>query len=186
MRNESKEAGIHRRNAGWHAMKTNCTMTDEDLADLLLDPHRVSSTVSSHVAACDRCQAELAEIAAAMALLDPWEAPDPSPYFMTRLGARLREEREAAPTGWFRRTWARLCAGFAYGPGLQARPLTAMVLTTVLLVGGGAYLGVTDWMQPAQPSSMAAAATVQDLQALDSNAQALDALAAISGNENGD
>ena len=33
---------------------------------------------------------------ATMALLDTWKAPEPSPYFMTRLGARLREERAGA------------------------------------------------------------------------------------------
>ena len=85
-----------------------------------------------------------------MKLLDAWEAPEPSPYFLTRLGARMREEREAAPAGWFAGAIARLRASVAYGPGLHVRPLAAMALTVMLLVGGGAYLGVTDWMQPAR------------------------------------
>jgi hypothetical protein len=51
-------------------------------------------------------------------------------------------------------------------------------------VGGGAYLGVTDWMQPAQPTPLAA--TVNDLQTLDSNAQVLDQMESLSGNESGD
>jgi hypothetical protein len=59
-----------------------------------------------------------------------------------------------------------------------------MALTVVLLVGGGAYLGVTDWMQPAQPTPLAA--TVNDLQTLDSNAQVLDQMESLSGNESGD
>jgi hypothetical protein len=58
-----------------------------------------------------------------------------------------------------------------------------MALTVALLVGGGAYLGVTDWMQPAQPSQ---AAVVNDLQTLDSNAQVLDQMESLSGNESGD
>ena len=82
----------------------------------------------------------------------PGKTPEPSPYFLTRLGARMREEREAAPAGWLAGAIARLRARIAYGPGLHARPLAAMALTVMLLVGGGTYLGVTDWMQPAQPS----------------------------------
>ena len=107
--------------------------------------------VQAHVAECDRCREELAELRATMALLDTWEAPEPSPYFMTRLDARMREEREAAPAGWPAGWIARLRARFAYGPAMHVRPLAAMALTVMLLLGGGAYLGVTDWDQPATP-----------------------------------
>jgi len=162
---------------------TNCKMTDDQLANLLLDTHRVPAKVQAHVAECGRCQAELAKLKAAMQLLDTWEAPEPSPYFLARLDAKMREERKAAPAGWLARQWARLRAGLAYGPGLHARPLAAMALTVALLVGGGAYLGVTDWMQPAQPSQ---AAVVNELQTLDSNAQVLDQMESLSGNESGD
>ena len=31
-----------------------------------------------------------------MALLDEWQAPEPSPYFDVRLNARLREERQSS------------------------------------------------------------------------------------------
>jgi hypothetical protein len=55
----------------------------------------------------------------------------------------------------------------------------------MLLVGGGAYLGVTDWMQPMQQPGPSAA-VVHDLQTLDSNAQVLDQLDALSTNSNGD
>jgi hypothetical protein len=117
-------------------------------------------------------------------MLDTWEAPEPSPYFLTRLGARMREEREAAPAGWLARRIARIRAIIAYGPGLHVRPLAAMALTVMLLLGGGTYLGVTDWMQPAQPTPLAA--TVNDLQTLDSNAQVLDQMETLSSNESGD
>lgn len=120
-----------------------------------------------------------------MQLLDAWEAPEPSPYFLTRLGARMREEREAAPAGWFAGAIARLRATVAYGPGLHARPLAAIALTVMLLVGGGAYLGITDWMQPPQQSGRDAA-VVHDLQTLDSNAQVLDQMEALTSNQNGD
>ena len=162
-------------------MKNNCTGMEAKLADLLLEPEAAPAKVQAHVAECDRCRAELAELRATLALLDTWEAPEPSPYFMTRLDARLREEREAEPAGWL----ARLRARFAYGPAMHVRPLAAMALTVLLLLGGGTYLGVTNWDQTANPPAQAA--VVHDLQTLDSNAQLLDQMEAISTtNDNGE
>ena len=161
-------------------MKTICTGMDDKLADLLLDPHAAPAKVHTHVAECSRCQGKLEELKSTMHLLDAWEAPKPNPYFLTRLNARMREEREAAPAGWL----ARLRASLTYGRGLHARPLAAMALTILLLVGGGTYLGVTDWMQPSQPSPQAA--VVHDLQTLDNNAQVLDQMEALSSNQDGD
>ena len=100
--------------------------------------------------------------------MDAWEAPEPNPYFLTRLNARMREERETAPTGWL----ARLKAAFAAN---ARRPLAAMTLTVILLVGGGSYLSVSDMMAPPEPQPNEAA-VVNDLQTLQTNAQALDAL----------
>jgi len=161
-------------------MKDNCTGMDTKLAGLLLDPDAAPAKVRAHVEGCDRCRAELAELHATMALLDTWEGPEPSPYFLTRLNARLNEEREAEPAGWF----ARLRARLAYGSRTHVRPLAAMALTLVLLLGGGMYLGVTDWNQPPQlPPGQAA--VVHDLQTLDSNAKLLDELETLSSNKNG-
>ena len=71
--------------------------------------------VQTHVAECERCQAELAELKATMDLLDEWEAPEPSPYFLTRLNARMREEREAAPAGLAGEQNCAAARRFAYG-----------------------------------------------------------------------
>jgi hypothetical protein len=90
----------------------------------------------------------------------------------------MREEREAPPQGWLERLRAR----FAYGQSVHARPLAAMALSVMLLVGGGAYLGVANLEQPKAPTSEAA--VVSDLQTLDNNAQLLDQLEAISDNSN--
>jgi len=95
------------------------------------------------------------------------------------------EEREAAPAGWLAGAIARLRATVAYGPGLHARPLAAVALTVMLLVGGGTYLGVTDWMHPAQQTGQNAA-VVGDLQTLDNNAQVLDQMESLTGSQNGD
>jgi hypothetical protein len=183
---EWKEAGTNRQRVGSKVMKntnTNCKMTDDQLASLLLDPHAVPAKVHTHVAECTDCQAELAQLEATMQLLDTWEAPQPSPYFLTRLGARMREERQAAPAGWLARTIARVRATIAYGPGLHVRPLAAMALTVALLVGGGTYLSIND-PQPVQPTPQAA--VVHDLQVLDSNAQVLDQMEALSSSPSGD
>jgi hypothetical protein len=165
-------------------MKQNCAGMDSKLADLLLDSHAAPAKVQAHVAECEECSGELDKLKATMDLLDAWQAPEPNPYFLTRFEARLREEREAAPAGWLARRFARLRAGMGYGPGLHVRPLAAMALTVLLLVGGGAYLDLTDWNKPAQPSGQAY--VVHDLQIMDNNAQLLDQMEALSTNGNGD
>jgi hypothetical protein len=162
-------------------MKNHCTGMDSKLADLLLDPQSFEKTPASakaqaHVAECDRCREELAELRATLTLLDTWEAPEPNPYFMTRLNARLVEEREAAPASWPARWIAGLRARFAYGSAMHVRPLVAMAMTVVLLLGGGTYLSINNGDQPASPEQ----AVVHDLQTLDNNAQVLDQMEALS------
>jgi len=164
--------------------KSNCTGMESKLAELLLDPASVPAKVHAHVAECETCKRELEELKATMGLLDAWEAPEPSPFFMTRMQARMREEREAAPAGWFARKLAGLRAGISYGSRPHARPLAAMALTVVLLLGGGAYLDLTIWNQPAQPPQ-SNAAVVHDLQTLDNNAQVLDQMEALTSQDNG-
>jgi hypothetical protein len=69
---------------------------------------------------------------------------------------------------------------------MHVRPLAAMALTIVLLVGGGAYLDVTNWDPSATPPPQTA--VVHDLQTMESNAQLLDQLETMSttNSENGD
>jgi len=163
---------------GMETNKNTCTAMDERLADPLLDPAAVPENVNLHVAACEACQRQLEELRSTMAMLDTWEAPEPNPFFMTRFQARLDEERKAAPTGWAARLVNRIRARVLYGPQLHARPLAAMALTVAVILGGGAYLGVTNWEQQAPPSRDAA--VVGDLQTLDNNAQLLDQMENIT------
>ena len=167
-------------------MKNKCTGMDEKLADLVLDPAVAPAKVQAHVAECADCSAELAELEATIALLDTWKGPEPSPYFLGRLDARMREEREAEPARWPASWIGQLRARFAYGPSMHVRPLAAMALSVMLLLGGGTYLGVTNLDEPLAPSGQAF--VVNDLQNLDSNAQVLDQMEALSStnNENGD
>jgi hypothetical protein len=157
-----------------------CTGMETKLAEMLLDPNSAPAKVKAHVADCVSCQKDLQELHATMAMMDSWTAPEPNPYFLTRLDARMREERQAPPQGWLERLRARL----AYGPPMHARPLAAMALSVMLLLGGGAYLGVTNVEQP-QPVQVNAA-VVGDLQTLDNEAQVLDQLESISDNPNDD
>jgi hypothetical protein len=77
---------------------------------------------------------------------------------------------------------ARLQAGFGGGTQMHTRPLAAMSLTVMLLVGGGVYLDLSDWNQTTRPETQTA--VVGDLQTMDSNAQLLDRLESLS-NEDG-
>src|ERR1700746_2614226 len=76
--------------------------------------------VEKHIAACAACAAKLQGFRQTMALLDEWQAPEPSPYFDTRLQARLREEMARPAAGWMH--WLR-------------RPAWAMALAAVLVAG---------------------------------------------------
>ena len=162
-----------------------CNEMQARLADMLLEPEAdalgttsVRAEADSHLASCTSCRQQLDELRATMALLDSWEAPEPNQYFMTQMEARLAEERSAAPASWLERMRARLM----YGSRFTLRPVAAMAMSVVLLLGGGAYLGLSGWDQVAAP---APTPVVHDLQALDSNAQLLDQLETL-GDQNND
>jgi len=161
----------------------NCHDVNAKLADLLFEgtPGTViakENDLHAHLAECEGCRAQLAGLRATMALMDAWEAPEPNPYFLTRLNARLDEEREAAPAGWYERLRAR----FVYGSRLGLRPVAAMALSVMVLLGGGAYLGLNTETPIVQPPQQAA--VVGDLQTIDNNAQLLDQLEALSSQNN--
>jgi hypothetical protein len=153
----------------------DCTTVHAQLEDLFLEPEVVSAEVRSHVAACSACSEELGALHDTLHLLDAWQAPEPNPYFLTRMEARLREARAAEPTGWLARFRALISGG------THTRPLAAMTLTVLLLVGGGAYLDLADWNHSAAEDKNTA--VVGDLENLDSNAQLLDRLESLSNED---
>lgn len=154
----------------------NCKTVNEALADMLLAPEELSAAVRAeldeHAEGCAGCREQLESLRSTMLLMNAWEAPEPNPYFLTRLNARLDEERAAKPAGWLERLKVRL----VYGSRVTMRPVAAMALTVVVLVGGGTYLGLSDLEAPPPPP----AAVVHDLQTMDSNAQLLDQLETMS------
>ena len=101
----------------------NCNEVRENLIELLAEGHG-DPAIAGHVRECSACTQELESLRKTMALLDEWEAPEPSPYFLTRLNAHVRAEQEKQPAGllsWFR------------------RPALAVSLAAVLVAGGVLY-----------------------------------------------
>ena len=144
----------------------NCKDCQSVLLDLLLDPGAPSHVAArSHVESCAECTREFKSIEATFVLLDTWKAPEPSPYFDQKLAVRLREEQARAPEGWFERLKSRLL----FNTGRQFRPALAGAMALILLVGGGTLANLSDFGH----STPQASATVQDLQILDKNDQAL-------------
>jgi hypothetical protein len=144
----------------------NCKDCQSVFLDMLLEPGAPANAAArSHVESCANCMQEFKSLEATFALLDAWKAPEPSPYFDQKLAVRLREERELAPAGWFERLKAR----FLFNTGRQFRPAVAGALALMLVVGGGTFANVSGFLHPNPQIS----ATVQDLQILDKNDQAL-------------
>ncbi len=144
----------------------NCKTCQDDLPNLLFDPAAPENARAlAHIAACSACARELAAFESTMSLLDTWRAPEVSPYFDQKLAVRLREEQASPAPGWFERIKTRLLLN----TGHQLRPALAGAMALLLLAGGGT-VGITTW-QRAQP--VHASATVNDLQILDKNEQAL-------------
>lgn len=152
-----------------------CEKLQAHYPDMLFDPTRVPAEALQHVKECSRCANELRELQATMQLLDRWKAPEPSPYFDTRLAVRLREARESEAPGWLERLRLRLL----FGSNLNLRPAAAAAFALLIVVGGGSYMGVVNLNHAAPPQQQAVSATVNDLELLDSNAQTLQQLAAF-------
>jgi anti-sigma factor RsiW len=145
----------------------NCKTCQSVLPDLLLEPSAPSNAAArAHIATCATCARELASLEATFALLDTWHAPVISPYFDQKLAVRLREEQAAPPAGWFE----RLKISLLFNTGRQFRPALAGALALALIVGGGSF-GIATYPKPQQP--VQASATVNDLQLLNKNEQAL-------------
>ncbi|MBO0912241.1 MAG: hypothetical protein J2P13_10650 [Acidobacteria bacterium] len=136
-----------------------CNEVREQLPDLAAGMAVGGPGINDHLSVCADCAGMLAEFRTTMALLDEWQAPEPSPYFDTRLKARLREEAAQRPAG--RPLWLR--------PPALAASLAAIVAV------GGVVLRLEEIKPHKNPGPMAIAATVEpgtavgDLQALDNN-----------------
>jgi predicted anti-sigma-YlaC factor YlaD len=146
----------------------NCHQIRELLPDITTSAGMGAATpeVENHIASCAACAAHLREFQKTMALLDEWQAPEPSPYFDTRLGARLREEMARPAAGWLgwlrRPAWAMSAAGV----------VLAGALAVAIGMGGRSYIYVSETIPTGPPSlsvPVQPGTAVGDLQALERN-----------------
>jgi anti-sigma factor RsiW len=133
-----------------------CHEIREVMPDLAAGLNAVTPETEQHLRACAECAGKLEEFRRTMALLDEWQAPEPSPYFDVRLQARLREEAAKQTSGWLR--WFH-------------KPALAVSLAVLMAVGITFFRGdgigrhtSTDVVVNIQPGT-----AVGDLQALDRN-----------------
>jgi hypothetical protein len=144
----------------------NCKTCKAELANLLFEAAAPGNAIArAHIAVCAACAQELASLQATLALLDTWQTPAISPYFDQKLAVRLRELQSVPPAGWFEQLRSRLL----FNTGRQFRPMLAGAMALVLIATGGG-IGIVNLQHP---RSVVASATVNDLQILDNNAQAL-------------
>ena len=118
----------------------------------------------------------MASLRQTMALLDDWQAPEPSPYFGSRLRAQLRQEAAAEGRGWL--AWLR-------------RPIVAAAAVMLIAIGAGlvetGHFGVGRDSLMASGSSSALhnvntpGDAVSDLQYLDKNADLFSEFDALDG-----
>ena len=136
-----------------------CKEIYELMPDVAAGMYAASPEVESHLGTCSACATKFNEMKQTMALLDEWQAPEPSPYFDVRLQARLREEMARPQTSWL---------------GWMRKPALALSLT-VLMAFGATFLNYelrsghggresTSFVHRPEPGT-----AVGDLQALDKN-----------------
>jgi len=147
----------------------NCRQIHELLPDLAagMDASTREPEVEKHIASCANCAAHLRDLQKTMALLDEWQAPEPSPYFDTRLQARLREEMARPSAGWLSAGWLSWVRRPAW-----AISLAAVIFAGALLVGNKSYISQTEAIATKPPSlglPVQPGTAVGDLQALDRN-----------------
>jgi len=130
-----------------------CDEIRELMPDLAGGLEAPTPETMQHLRTCGECARTLEEFRQTMALLDEWQAPEPSPYFDTRLQARLREAMAQRPAGWMQ--WFR-------------KPALAVSFAVIMLAG----VTVMRLSSPDRPKTIVtveAGTAVGDLQALDKN-----------------
>ena len=145
----------------------NCKEIHELLPDLAAGFAVSPPEAEKHIASCTTCAAKLHDFRQTMALLDEWQVPEPSPYFDTRLQARLREEMARLPMPWYRR-WTQT----VLMRPVATMSLAAVLFTVAIVAGNRSYITETDTIAtkppvvglPVQPGT-----AVGDLQALEKN-----------------
>lgn len=135
-----------------------CNETRELMPDVAAGLAAVTPEVKAHLDSCAECAGKLEAFRQTMSLLDEWQAPEPSPYFDVRLGARLREESAKQSAGWL---------GWLRKPVLAASFALVMVVGVSLVRMNSGERGNNTASSPAVAAEPGTA--VGDLQALEKN-----------------
>jgi hypothetical protein len=131
-----------------------CNEICELMPDLAAGLSAATPEMNNHLKACPDCTGKLEEFRQTMALMDAWQAPEPSPYFDVRVMARMREEK-AKPSGWL--YWLRK-------PALAISLAALMVMSATLITD-------TNWKKAQPIASIEPGTAVSDLEALDKNSE---------------
>lgn len=155
-----------------------CEEIREQMFDLMTAEGVPGPEVKEHLDGCAACSAELASMQQTMALLDEWQAPEPSPFFDTRLQALVREEKakeaqkSASIFAWFR------------------RPALAAAAAVALVIGAGVYTGMKDGRKPDATDKnnvvTASDTAVKDLQTLSNDQDVINNFAALDDDPTND
>src|ERR1017187_6691226 len=149
-----------------------CDEIRERMPEVAAGFGQTTADESKHLESCGTCAEELKAMRATMALLDEWQAPEPSPYFDTRLQARLREEMARPPARWFTRLMpSKLLPSRVLRPA-WAMSAAAVLFVVALAIGNRSYISQTETIAtkppslslPVQPGTVAG-----DLQARENN-----------------
>lgn len=131
-----------------------CNEIREQMLDLAASSNPASGEMEKHLRACAQCAEEMQSFRQTMALMDEWTTPEPSPYFDTRLNARLREEMAKPAPGWLH--WFR-------------RPVLAVSLAVLMAVGITVFHSGDSNPSHEPMAQIEPGTAVGDLQALDKN-----------------
>jgi anti-sigma factor RsiW len=154
-----------------------CEKLREQFMEVVLNgPETALPEVQEHLRSCAACAQELVSFKQTMALLDEWQAPEPSPYFSSRLRARVREEASVQPSGllaWVRRPVVAAAAMVLIGIGVSLLEVGGFDhdSNTIANNGDAVLHNVNNASSPA----------VRDLQYLDNNAELFSEFDALDG-----
>ena len=133
-----------------------CDEVRELMMDAVDGSGEADPRMTEHLRGCPVCASKLDEMRKTMALLDEWKAPEPSPYFDSRLQARLREEAARPVAVWWQ--WFR-------------NPALALSLGLMMMIAGGVsfFTGKPDKGGASTPIVAAPGTAVGDLVQLEKN-----------------
>jgi len=131
-------------------------MTCKEAREYMLDAAQENPAgLDEHLSGCASCAQELRSMRQTMALLDQWEAPEPSPYFDSRLRARLREAA-AEPRSWL---------GWLRKPAIAFALALLMVVSITIFRNAPDHSDITKGSKP--PVTIQTGTAVSDLQELE-------------------